>query len=178
VTFPAVGFQLPLVKILMAGAAFVGNGPVTYGFTKTTRKLFLLHCMAFFARNSFVFSLQRIVGIFLVIEFEESLFEVFGGMANIALFIELLKVDIFMAACAVGHKGFVNDGFIFFYGIMALFASNRPVFSRQGIPAAVMVIDALAESPDYMTRAAIPVELTVVRVFSVTIIASREGHFL
>jgi hypothetical protein len=134
--------------------------------------------MAFLAGDSRVFSLQGIVGIPLMIELKKSAFETVGGMACVALFFELPKVDIFVAPGAVGHQGLVNDGFTVPHGIVAFFTGHRPVFPSERIPSAVMVIDGFPESLYHVTRAAITIELSVVWVFPVTIIASREGHFL
>lgn len=138
--FLTITCQLPLVIILVTGGTFIGNRPVKHCFTHFGGKALRFLDVAFLTCSGPVLSLQRVVGIPLVVEFQELPLKTRGGMADLTSLIELVQVNVLVAIGTTGFQGFIDDGFAGSPGIVALAAGYGVVFPGEGIPPGIVVI--------------------------------------
>ena len=68
VAFLAIAVQLPQVKIVVAGGAFIGNGPVKNRLRVSAGEILLFFQVTFFTGSRRMFTLQWISGISLVVK--------------------------------------------------------------------------------------------------------------
>lgn len=138
--FLAIAWQLPLVIILVAGGAFIGNRPVKHCFTGSSGKALHLLEVAFLTGSGEVFSLQRIVRILLVVEVQELPLKSRGNMAELTFLIELAQVNVLVATDTIDFQGFIDNGFAVSPGIMTLVTGCGAVFPGEGISPGIVII--------------------------------------
>ncbi len=112
-----------------------------------------------------------------MVEFQKFPFETFRGMARFTILSELFQMDIGMAVAAGHWQGFIHHGFAISAGIVAFLTGNVLMFSSQGVPRRVMVIQDLFKSFHYVAGSAVLIKLTGVWVFFVAIAAIGKRRF-
>jgi hypothetical protein len=174
--FLTIGFQLLLVKILVTGKALIGNRTVKHCFTGSGRKALRLFEVAFLAGSGPVFSLQGVIRILLVVEFQEFPLKSCGKMAGLTLFSELPQVNVPMTTGTIDFQGFIDDGVAVSPGIMTFVTGNGTVFAGEGITAAIVVILIFFKSFHHMAGFAVFIELSPVGVSFMAVATIGKGQ--
>lgn len=104
-------------------------------------------------------------------------FESGSHMTTTTFLFKLSQVNILMAIVASRSQGFINNPFTIGTGDVAFIAGQGAVFAGQWVIAGLMIISTFFKSLHHVTGPAILFELSLVRVFAVTVAAIGKGHF-